>query len=266
MRYKVGDIVVLKRKHDMYRGSNIVRINSKSFSLYFSDQVIGEVFDDKYIDHEETAELLKKDVGGMGMKKDKEWLKEEMDSMHRMRDLDQNPDEWFISKTAILEALNQLDEPEVLSQEWISDNAVVGQYPDGMGYVVPAYKLQNQLVPKQEVSMIPDYVAEWIETIRELNGDMVGTLIDGNYNMEVGDWLFLDDDTVNVVNSEKLMSAWRNGYTVEVKKYAVAVDHDNGDWTYASDGRNIFKTRFKSDATQLAKLQGGRVIRYEEGE
>lgn len=58
--------------------------------------------------------------------------------------------------------------PVVLSQEWISDNAVVGQYPNGLGHVVPAYKLQSLLVPNQELPVIPKYVADWITKYREV--------------------------------------------------------------------------------------------------
>lgn len=241
MRYKVGDIVVLKRKHDMYRGSNIVRINSKSFSLYFSDQVIGEVFDDKYIDHEETAELLKKDVGGMGMK-DLKWLREE------------------IKKREETEYNNhQFEENE-------NDNDTMSFYHKGRWIAYgQVLSLINQL-DEPKLPVIPEYVAEYIDYNRKL-GTSISYLMNydkiNEYSHELTLWCYESGSDNNL---HELARAWLDGYTVEVKKYAVAVDHDNGDWTYASDGRNIFKTRFKSDATQLAKLLGGRVIRYEEGE
>src|SRR5699024_700250 len=46
--------------------------------------------------------------------------------------------------------LGHLDEPEVLSQEWIDDNKEMYLINDTSENAVPAYKLQNLLVPKQE--------------------------------------------------------------------------------------------------------------------
>lgn len=62
------------------------------------------------------------------VKKDIKWLKEEMDSMHRKRDPDRNPDEWFISKSELLEALNQLDEPEPKNKTPIEDKEEEQKY------------------------------------------------------------------------------------------------------------------------------------------
>ena len=109
--------------------------------------------------------------------------------------------------------------------------------------------------------VIPDYVAEWIDTNKE-KYDLVQLF----WEIGEGGLVNLDVDRWIEENPNTFARAWLNGFTVEVKKYSVAVDHDNGDWTYASDGRNIFKTRFESDAIQLARLLGGRVIRYEKGE
>ena len=97
------------------------------------------------------------------MKKDIEWLREQI--KNEMNGWSGgNPDYFRGAEDAyedVKDWLNQLDEPEVLSQEWVSDNAVVGQYPDGMGHVVPAYKLQNLLVPKQDVPVVPTWFDEW---------------------------------------------------------------------------------------------------------
>src|SRR5699024_7263984 len=50
----------------------------------------------------------------------------------------------------VLYRINQLDEPEVLSSDWIKDNQLVRTSIHGAEYYVPAIKLQNLLVPKQE--------------------------------------------------------------------------------------------------------------------
>ena len=84
------------------------------------------------------------------MKKDIEWFMEQMKSMTRMRDPDREPESWYISEGALLEALDQLDEPEVLSQEWIDEHAEHHEY---IGYAgVPVDDLKNLLVPEQEIT------------------------------------------------------------------------------------------------------------------
>ena len=61
----------------------------------------------------------------------------------------------------ILDIINQLDEPEVLSQEWIKDNQLMKISPEGVVYYVPAENLQNLLVPKQEIT--EEQVMEWLD-------------------------------------------------------------------------------------------------------
>lgn len=61
-----------------------------------------------------------------------------------------------------------MSEYERLDSKWISDNAVVGQYPNGMGYVVPAHKLQNLLVPKR--GELEAKIQELIEVYKQEDG------------------------------------------------------------------------------------------------
>lgn len=68
---------------------------------------------------EEEEEKVKKDI---------KWLKKEMDSMPRMRDPDRKPNEWFIGKAELLEALNQLDEPEPKNKTPIEDKEEEQKY------------------------------------------------------------------------------------------------------------------------------------------
>ena len=66
----------------------------------------------------------------------------------------------------IRELIDQLDEPETLSQEWIEDN----KKDSGVhyiGYYVPIGRLQNLLVPKQDKVVVPAFVAEWYEEWKE---------------------------------------------------------------------------------------------------
>lgn len=85
------------------------------------------------------------------MKKDIEWLKKEVNelplrflgfSMLKQRE------EFTVSKDDVLELINQLDEPEVLSKEWIDENEEQEEMYGSYG--VPVHKLKNLLVPKQE--------------------------------------------------------------------------------------------------------------------
>ena len=87
------------------------------------------------------------------MKKDVDWLKNEVNelpirfigfSMLKQRE------EFTVSKDDVLELINQLDEPEVLSQEWIKHNQLVLRGVNGSEHYVPSRNLYGKLVPKQE--------------------------------------------------------------------------------------------------------------------
>src|SRR5699024_2293144 len=64
----------------------------------------------------------------------------------------------------VLDFLSQLDEPEVLSQEWLDENKSSWTKLKIDGYYIPVEKLQNLLVPKQDVPVIPKSVAEGYES------------------------------------------------------------------------------------------------------
>ena len=80
------------------------------------------------------------------MKKDKLWAKlkicEELDSW---RNIEGGIDEDGIKY--VLNIIDQLDEPEVLSQEWIDNNVV---YVRGLGDIIEAEAVENLLVPNQK--------------------------------------------------------------------------------------------------------------------
>lgn len=80
------------------------------------------------------------------MKKDKLWAKlkicEELDSW---RNIEGGIDEDGIKY--VLNIIDQLDEPEVLSQEWIDNNVV---YVRGLGDIIEAEGVENLLVPNQK--------------------------------------------------------------------------------------------------------------------
>ena len=91
------------------------------------------------------------------MKKDIEWLKNEVNelplrflgfSMLKQRE------EFTVSKDDVLELIDQLDEPEVLSQEWIDEHREstfdLDLDEDFETVFIKVEDLQNLLVPKQE--------------------------------------------------------------------------------------------------------------------
>ena len=74
------------------------------------------------------------------MSKNIEWLKKEV----WKQDIVMN--KGYIYTDDLMSIINEVDEPEVLSQEWIRNN----QERKGVHFFVNVTKLQNLLVPKQE--------------------------------------------------------------------------------------------------------------------
>lgn len=108
------------------------------------------------------------------MKKDIEWLKRSIDKRIKTIESDditfvgsEYYDEGYIDGMRdVLYRANQLDEPEVLSLDWIDDN----KKDSGVhyiGYYVPIGRLHDLLVPNQELPVIPNYVAKWISVHHE---------------------------------------------------------------------------------------------------
>ena len=100
--------------------------------------------------------------------------------------------------------LNQLDEPEVLSQEWLDENKEMYLINDTSENAVPDYKLQNLLVPKPEVLS-----QEFIDEQRELE-TKIQELIEsykqeeGAYSNPENGWIsgFIED-LKNLVEEEQ---------------------------------------------------------------
>lgn len=89
--------------------------------------------------------------------KDIKWLKEEVEKdIHHVF---AEGDIYYVSREHILGLINQLDKPEVLSEEWIDECSYnieeywqVADMMDGPQYAVSVENLQNLLVPKQEIT------------------------------------------------------------------------------------------------------------------
>lgn len=188
--------------------------------------------------------------------KNKEWLKgliNEEAIVMDMNLLGRHDEQYWknenikINKGRLFYLIDQLDEPEVLSQEWIDEHKVA-RIDDLRRMttrdVVTVEKLQKLLVPKQDELeqtdtnvgllkvVIPQFVADWIERNKQPDWDYdkkEGALADSihftlyslhtNYRKEnpdvvlrkpVNEWL--DDDRKNYW---KLIDGVRHGYEVE---------------------------------------------------
>ena len=91
------------------------------------------------------------------VKKDIEWVKQEikkernrLNDTRYEREVDDLTTGVLLGLKKALNIFNQLDEPEVLSSDWIDEHKENWQGLSITGYSVPEKDLQNLLVPKQE--------------------------------------------------------------------------------------------------------------------
>lgn len=97
------------------------------------------------------------------VKKDKKWLLERVDNYIP-------PHDKTVGQVVanILDIIRQLDEPEILSQEWIDENKEMYLINDTSKNAVPTHKLQRLLVPKQEE--LETKIQELIEVYKQEDG------------------------------------------------------------------------------------------------
>ena len=96
------------------------------------------------------------------MKKDKLWAKFKIrEELERWQNIEGGIDEDGINY--VLNIIDQLEEPEVLSQEWLDNNVV---HVRGLGDIVEAEAVENIIMPNQELPVVPKYVDDWITKYR----------------------------------------------------------------------------------------------------
>lgn len=146
--------------------------------------------------------------------------------------------------------LNQLDEPETLSQTWISK--FTSPVDDEGRLYVWKSDLQNLLVPNQELPVIPKFVADWISVQRDIGYTLQQTF----YQVH---WAYKDNDRDKeqewVVNNEELFArAWLDGFTVEKEQnYQVLFPTDERLVAFYDEGnKHTMITR-----TTLSDIGGG---------
>lgn len=162
-----------------------------------------------------------------------ESIREEIwEEMLRIEDkrLDRWADIKYQTLREVLQKLGHLDEPVVLSQEFINEKAVevYADIADAEVHVVFRMRdLQNLLVPKQELPVIPKFVAEWIEEHKDKYGR---NILEIGYDFYKSDLNNFDVDDWVQYNTEAFARAWLDGFTVEEErepKYVIKIsEHD----------------------------------------
>ena len=172
------------------------------------------------------------------MKKDIEWLREQI--KNEMNGWSGgNPDYFRGAEDAyedVKDWLNQLDEPEVLSHKWISENVEYAYFDmlDGSGRlssataIIKPKKLQTLLVPKQELPVIPRFVAEFLEGKEDY---MLHELFDDEWlyskHDQIAKWLYDNDEKTNRERELSLVLAHIHGYEVEEEQKYYVLDTEN---------------------------------------
>lgn len=111
------------------------------------------------------------------------------------------PHEEMVELPDVLRGINQLDEPEVLSQEWIRNN----QERKGVHFFVNVTKLQSLLVPKQEEletkinELIESYKQEENAYSNPENGWISGFIEDLNNLVEKEQKYYIIDEEDNIL-------------------------------------------------------------------
>ena len=186
------------------------------------------------------------------MKKDKKWLKAEIDNQAIIMD------KGYIHRSDLMYLINKLDEPEVLSQEWIRNN----QERKGVYFFVNVTKLQNLLVPKQELPLLPKYVHEWITNYRDKYDLYPGLrMLENNTFVwgQIYEWYRM--------NTQKFVNAYLTGeYEVEeeplyhalIKGHDLVNDYDIY-WNCDKYDRDVFVSRLHPPhdnfTTELSKQE-----------
>lgn len=138
---------------------------------------------------------------------------------------------------------NALDNQQVLSHEWIGENVKYAYFDilDGSGRlssataIIEPKKLENLLVPNQELPVIPEYVADWI---KEEQGTMSNWKLPSRF---ISDSKYKKDQrrykwSQVEGNMDKFMSALINSYEVDEVRYHVRVPYSKLHYYFIDNG------------------------------
>ena len=95
--------------------------------------------------------------------------------------------------------------------------------------------------PPKKLVVVPQFVADWIELIKQRNRNVLTLLDSDDMPNDVYDWLFIKEDDENI---NLILLAWVKGYTVEKEKKYILKHIDlskqyNYNFLYLSHGHNI---------------------------
>ena len=215
------------------------------------------------------------------VKKDKEWAQKEVDGYLCYEGVEAARNALAFAKGVI----KQLDEPEVLSQEWIDSKKlrVSRRIPFHMDveYAVPEEDLQNIIVPKQELPVIPQFVSSWIEETKKQSKSFVFAIAHIYDKNEIDEspsekesrifqWMELYD------NDEVFARAWLDGYTIKKEpKYNVKFKvkssfgtvgiylYKKGDEVLAGDNFEVYypkEDKYRLTEQEVRGFQNGDVL------
>lgn len=170
--------------------------------------------------------------------KDKEWLKDEVSELYPSYDeMYVSPYYETVAKTEtiskVLELIDQLDEPEVLSEEWIENHTAsadtISYYSEESVPVITVSNLKGLLVPNQDKPVIPQFVADWIDAHNLHGNNPLREYRDLESDFTEG-WTDEKDAAVyHWVNENPyaFIDALRYGYEVEKEKLYYVLDKED---------------------------------------
>lgn len=175
--------------------------------------------------------------------------------------------------------INQLDEPETLSEEWIENHTAsadtISYYSEENVPVVTVEKLKNLLAPKQDKPVIPKFVAEFLDGKEDY---MLYELFDDkwlyNEHDQIAKWLYDNDEYINREREADLALAHRHGYEVEKEqKYILSINitHKESNTNYETflNKRGIFHSmenesfnseEFNWTEEEIKDLESGEIL------
>ena len=168
------------------------------------------------------------------MKKDIEWLKEEIGDLPITDTVFISDGVSYVdsavSVMSVYDLIDQLDEPEVLSQKWIGENVEYAYFDivDGseqlssVTAIIRPKKLQNLIIPKQELPVIPQFVADYLEKAKK-EIDLLRVFEIANGLNELDMWR-KEYNWIRLYHLD-FAKAWLSGYEVEEEqKYNVKIE------------------------------------------
>lgn len=191
--------------------------------------------------------------------RDKEWLKEEAFKLYPSHvEMYEFPDDLVVLKKEMADAfvslVDQLDEPEKTLEQEAVDELIKKYSKDEMStYDVKVERekfvkdLQDLLVPKQQLPVVPQFVADWIESLPEnVKLHTIFNVKNHSYE-EAQHWVWR--------NSELFARAWLYGYEVE-KEILWEIPMP---YLVTSDGHIQYLTYDPKAKTYFASKKSGRL-------